>query len=281
MFDKNNIKVITLDFDGTTLQSDKMWLSPRNHHALKECQKKGIICVPCTGRTADMFPPQFEDGSFRYWFTCFGARILDTLTGEVIHKHSFTPQQSAEICRLFEGKSIYCEVAAEGKLFFEKEIMDNLYKYPVPPHHVWYMYTSGRPVTVYGKLSDFFLSQNIGIEKINLYGVPEDMFGPLKEKYESMDFAGVSLSDPLGIQVSDKPSLRVPSMEILLKHLGVTWDNVMSIGDGMALDSLMIRKAAFGVTLENAPDELKDIADYVTDRYDRDGFAKVVEKFIL
>jgi hypothetical protein len=159
--------------------------------------------------------------------------------------------------------------------------MDNLYKYPVPPHHVWYMYTSGRPVTVYGKLSDFFLSQNIGLEKINLYGVPEDMFEPLKEKYESMDFAGVSLSDPLGIQVSDKPSLRVPSMEILLKHLGVTWDNVMSIGDGMALDSLMIRKAAFGVTLENAPDELKDIADYVTDRYDRDGFAKVVERFIL
>jgi len=143
------------------------------------------------------------------------------------------------------------------------------------------MYTSGRPVTVYGKLSDFFLSQNIGIEKINLYGIPEDMFEPLKKEYESMDFAGVSLSDPLGIQVSDKPDLRVPAMEILLKHLGVTWDNVMSIGDGMALDSLMIKKAAFGVTLENGAPELKKIADYVTDRYDRDGFAKVVEKFIL
>ena len=55
----------------------------------------------------------------------------------------------------------------------------------------------------------------------------------------------------------------------------------MSIGDGMALDSLMIKNAAFGVTLENASDELKSIADYVTDRYDQDGFAKVVEKFIL
>ena len=102
-----------------------------------------------------------------------------------------------------------------------------------------------------------------------------------KKEYESMDFAGVSLSDPLGIQVSDKPDLRVPAMEILLKHLGVTWDNVMSIGDGMALDSLMIKKAAFGVTLENGDPELKKIADYVTDRYDQDGFAKVVEKFIL
>ena len=270
-----------MDFDGTTLQSDKMWLSPRNLHAIRECQKKGIICVPCTGRTADMFPPQFEDGSFRYWFTCFGARIIDTLTGEIIHKHSFTPEQSAQVCRLFEGKGIYCEVAAEGKLFFEKAIMDELWKYPVPPHHVAYMYTSGRPVTVYGKLSDFFLSQNIGLEKINLYGIPKDMFDSMRKAYESMDFVGVSLSDPLGIQVSDKPELRVPAMEILLKRLGYTWDNVMSIGDGMALDSLMIKHAAFGVTLENASDELKAMADYVTDRYDQDGFAKVVEKFIL
>ncbi len=281
MFRKEDIKVITMDFDGTTLQSDKMWLSPRNYHAIRECQKKGIICIPCTGRTADMFPPQFEDGSFRYWFTCFGARIIDTLTGEIIHKHSFTPEQSAEVCRLFEGKGIYCEVAVEGKLLFEKEVMDNLYRYPVPPHHVWYMYTSGRPVTVYGKLSDFFISQNIGAEKFNLYGIPENEFDSMLQKCEAFDFAGISLSEPVGIQISDKPELRVPSMEILLKHLGYSWDNVMSIGDGMALDSLMIKNAAFGVTLENAPDELKAMADYVTDRYDQDGFAKVVEKFIL
>ena len=281
MFKKEDIKVITIDFDGTVLQRDKMWLSPRNHHALKELQKRGIHCVPCTGRSADMFPPQFEDGSFRYWFTCFGARILDTLTGEIIHKHSFTPEQSAEICRIFEGKGIYCEVAAEGRLLFEKDVMDNLWRYPVPGHHVWYMYTSGRPVTVYGKLSDYFLSQKIGAEKFNLYGIPKEDFEPMLEKCKSFDFAGISLSEPVGIQISDKPDLRVPSMEILLKHLGCTWDNVMSIGDSMPLDGLMIKQAAFGVTLENASDEVKAIADYVTDRYDEDGFAKVVEKFIL
>ena len=134
MFDKNKIKVITLDFDGTILQSDKTWLSPRNYHALKECQKKGIYCVPCTGRSADMFPPQFEDGSFRYWFTCFGSRILDTLTGEIIHKHSFTPEQSAEVCRLFEGKGIYCEVAAEGKLLFENAVEIYSYLLAVAEH---------------------------------------------------------------------------------------------------------------------------------------------------
>ena len=159
--------------------------------------------------------------------------------------------------------------------------MDNLWKYPVPPHHVWYMYSSGRPVTVYGKLSDYFLSQNIGAEKFNLYGIPEDLFQPMLEECRKFGFAGISLSEPVGIQISDNPALRVPSMEILLDRLGCTWENVMSIGDSMPLDGLMIEKAAFGVTMENAPDEPKHMADYVTDRYDRDGFAKVVEKFIL
>lgn len=281
MFDKKDIKVITLDFDGTTLQSDKMWLSPRNYHALKECQRRGIHCIPCTGRSADMFPPQFEDGSFRYWFTCFGSRVIDRLTGEIIHKYSFTPNQSAEICRLFEGKGIYCEIAAEGRLLFEKDVMDNLWKYPIPGHHVWYMFTSGRPVTVYGKLSDYFFSQNIGAEKFNLYGIPEKDFLELQETLQTFDFAEISLSDPVGIQISNKTEISVTAMELLLNRLNCTWDNVMSIGDGMVLDSLMISRAAFGVTLENAPDQLKNIADYVTDRYDKDGFAKVVEKFIL
>ena len=43
----------------------------------------------------------------------------------------------------------------------------------------------------------------------------------------------------------------------------------------------MMQHAAIGVTLENAPDDVKAIADYVTDRYDEDGFAKAVEKLIL
>ena len=64
MFDNYEIKAITLDFDGTTLQKDKIWLSPRNYRALQELQKRGIVCIPCTGRSADMFPPQFEDPSY-------------------------------------------------------------------------------------------------------------------------------------------------------------------------------------------------------------------------
>ena len=60
MFDSSKIKLITIDFDGTSLQKDQTWLSFRNMRALRECAKRGIYCVPCSGRSADMFPPQID-----------------------------------------------------------------------------------------------------------------------------------------------------------------------------------------------------------------------------
>jgi len=276
-----NIKAITLDFDGTILQPDKIWMSPRNYHALKECIKRGIQCIPCTGRSADMFPPQFEDSSFRYWLTCCGARVIDRLTGQVLYRDTFTPQQSAAICRIFEGRGIYCEVAAEGRLFFEKEVIDNLHRYPVPPHHVWYMYASGRPVTVYGKLSEWFISQNVGAEKFNLYGIPQNDFGTLWNSFNELPYVVTRTSEPVGIQISCRNTNSLKAMQTILDRIGCTFDNVMSIGDSMLLDGPMITHAALGVTLQNASEQVKAIADYVTDCYDEDGFAKAVEKLIF
>ena len=109
------IKLITLDFDGTLLQRDQIWISLRNRHALRECQKKGILLVPCTGRSAAMFPPQVEqDASFRYWVTADGARIIDRFSQTVLVQETFTPEESADLARLFEGRGIYSETAADG-----------------------------------------------------------------------------------------------------------------------------------------------------------------------
>ena len=182
---------------------------------------------------------------------------------------------------MFEGKNIYCEVASEGKLLFEKSVMDNLWKYPVPPHHVWFMYATDRPVTVEGKLSDYFLENNVGIEKINLYGIPESEFQAMRERFDSMPFAITKLSDPVGIQVSCRDVDCIEAMQVLLDRIGITFDNVLSIGDSRLLDGQMMEKAAIGVTLENASDDVKAIADYITDSYENDGFAKAIEKIIL
>ena len=54
----------------------------------------------------------------------------------------------------------------------------------------------------------------------------------------------------------------------------------MSLGDS-ALDADMISSAGIGVAMGNAPQEIRDQADYVSAPYDQDGVAEAIYKFIF
>ncbi|MDZ7548132.1 HAD hydrolase family protein, partial [Clostridium perfringens] len=64
------------------------------------------------------------------------------------------------------------------------------------------------------------------------------------------------------------------------KHLGIKREEIITLGDA-GNDLHMIEYAGLGVAMGNAFDEIKEIADYITDTNENDGVAKVIEKFIL
>ena len=73
-----DIRAILLDFDGTSLQRDQVYISFRNKRALLDALDRGVEIIPCTGRCEDMFPPQIEaEKRIRYWVTANGARVVD------------------------------------------------------------------------------------------------------------------------------------------------------------------------------------------------------------
>ena len=47
-----NFKILAMDLDGTLLNSQAK-ISDENLMAIKELNKRGIFCVPCSGRTLD------------------------------------------------------------------------------------------------------------------------------------------------------------------------------------------------------------------------------------
>lgn len=274
-----NIKAILLDFDGTALQRDQVYLSIRNMKALQKAMDMGVEVIPSTGRVEDMFPPQIEnDKRFRYWVTSNGARVVDRKTREVLYQSLFTPEESAEICRIFEGQGIYSEIAANGLIYIEKDINDHLEKYPVPPHHVWFV-EDGRQIPV-KKPSEFFLENQIGIEKINIYGVPEEKQKPIIEALLATGV--VDMTDGAGrdIQIFPKRLNRKEALEVLFDRLGIGYENVMALGDSL-LDAPVIEKAAIGVAMGNSPDCVKEKAFFVAAPYYEDGVGQAIEKFIL
>jgi len=61
--------------------------------------------------------------------------------------------------------------------------------------------------------------------------------------------------------------------------MNYTKQQMIAFGDGMN-DMSMVRYAGIGVAMDNAVQDLKDIAQYVTASNDEDGIAKALYKYI-
>lgn len=66
----------------------------------------------------------------------------------------------------------------------------------------------------------------------------------------------------------------------LATRLNLTLDQVMAIGD-QGNDLSMIKAAGTGVAMENAIDEVKQNAQFITANNNESGVAKAIQKFVL
>lgn len=275
------IKVLFLDLDGTTLETNKVYISPRNMAAIRAALQKGVTVVPCTGRVLDMHPLQLEQmRELRYFITCHGADVVDRRTGESLYRDVFTPEQSAEVCRLFEGRGLYAEIAANRTIYLEKAVSDTLQRQPVPAHHVWYFFGERRQ-SVVETPSEYFLHGGIGIEKVNLYGIPQDIRQELYDALTALPFlrhtrpgAGPDL------EFSHATLDKCKGVSALLTHLGVRPEECMILGDSSS-DVDVMRMVGLGIAMGNAPDWIRAQADDVAPRSDEDGVAAMIEKYLL
>jgi Cof subfamily protein (haloacid dehalogenase superfamily) len=100
----------------------------------------------------------------------------------------------------------------------------------------------------------------------------------LYHKYnESVNFY---FSIPYFVEIVDKRSNKALALKFLSEHFNIDREDIIAIGDNYN-DLDMIRYAGLGVAMGNAPDYLKNAANYVTHSNNSDGVAHVLQKFIL
>ena len=69
-------------------------------------------------------------------------------------------------------------------------------------------------------------------------------------------------------------------MEFLQNYWGLKKEEILTIGD-QNNDIALLQAGGLKIAMGNATDELKEIADYITDSVYEDGFVKAMEKFCL
>ena len=274
------IKAILMDMDGTLLGKSQVAVSPRNMRAVQSAIEHGIQVIPCTGRVYNMLPPQIlTQKGLRYFVTSHGARVYDSLTEESIYTDLIPAEHASEIMRILEGKGLYNEIAANATIFFEKAMMDEIDISLVPEHHLWYF--RDQCYTVLEKPSEYFLKNGIGVEKMNLYGIPEYLQQSI---YDELNATGYVkwMCDGVGsdLECLNNGLDKVFGSDALLKRLGISYEETMAIGDSSS-DLGIIKACGLGVAMGNAPEHVRAQADAVTARNEEDGFALALEKYVL
>ena len=266
--------------DGTLLGKSQVAVSARNMAALQAALDKGIHVIPCTGRVYTMLPPQLLTyPGLRYFVTSHGARVYDREKNCTIYEDLTSPEHAAKLLELLEGKGLYNEIAANGKIYLEKAVADNLDVSLVPEHHLWYI--RDNCYTAVENPSAYFREHNIAVEKMNLYNIPKAL---QQEVFDAVTATGFvrQLQDNASpeLEFSGKGLNKAKAMDFLLNVLGIGYEECLAIGDS-ATDQEAIRVCGIGVAMGNAAEDAKSVADFITAKNTEDGFAVAIDKFVL
>jgi len=274
------IKAVLMDMDGTLLGKRQVAVSVRNMRAVQRAIEKGVQVIPCTGRVYDMLPPQLlTQSGLRYFVLSHGARAYDIKTGESLHTDLIPAERVAELMRILEGKGLYNEIAADSTIYLEKAVSDNLDMSLVPEHHIWYV--RDNCYTAIEKPSEYFLANNIGVEKMNIYGIPAHLQQSI---YDEITATGYIKHTRPGagpnLEFSNYTLAKLRATDAILAKLGISYEETMAIGDSSS-DVEIIKACGVGVAMGNAPDNIKAIADDITLPNVEDGLEYAFEKYVL
>jgi Cof subfamily protein (haloacid dehalogenase superfamily) len=264
-------KMIVLDMDDTLLTDDHI-ISEATKTALMLAQEKGVKVVLASGRpTYAMLDAAkelrlAEYGSFILSFN--GAKITNCQTNEELFSSTLSPETVHQLFDLSQRENIWIHTYMNDEIITQEnnpftEIEGKL---------------TGLPIKT---VADF--KQTVSSPVVKVLMVKEENY--LKEvearlQKELANDLSVMRSKPYFLEFTELGVTKGTSLAILIEKLGISREEVIAIGDSYN-DVAMIEFAGLGVAMGNAPDDVKQLADYVTDTNNNDGIARVIDMFIL
>jgi len=272
----HKIGIIALDLDGTLLNSNKE-LSAGNLAALQRAANAGIEIVPTTGRFYGGMPDVIRALPFvRYVITVNGAEVADLKTGEVIYKAEIPWQQAVNIMTRLDEYPVIYDCYQDNAAWMTAEQKKHIDRIVASPHYRKMLHELRQPVP---ELKAVLTERKRGVQKVQLFtDQPQlrlDLMARLPDLFENLCVSS-SVSD--NVEINQIHANKGEALRALADHLGLPYDATIAFGDGLN-DLSMLRDAGIGVAMENACDEAKEIADWITLSCDEDGVAHGINKY--
>jgi len=270
------IKLISLDLDGTLLNSNKE-LTEENFAALQWAAEQGIEIVPTTGRFYGGMPEIIRKLPFlHYAITINGAQVYDVRRDEIINSEELTAETAVEIMAYLDTLPVIYDCFMDNWGWMTRSLQEQVDEFAPNVHYAKMLKELRSPVE---ELKAHVTEKGHGVQKIQFFVKDMDLRARLMQELPER-FPGIVISSSIynNVEVNHENAHKGMAMRRLAEHLGIDISQTMAFGDGLN-DMTMIRTAGVGVCMENGVDELKAVADFVTVSCDESGVAKAIYHF--
>jgi Cof subfamily protein (haloacid dehalogenase superfamily) len=264
-----NYKLVAIDMDGTLL-TPELNISRETVETVRKVIEKGTVITLSTGR---MYPAALPFAKMLQLdvpiITCNGALTKCSITGKVYDMKKIDSEHTIEILRYCEEEGLSVSIYDDDEIFIDKD-SDNIEIHEqidaVEPKIV----DDLKEVAVGSVIKIMFNSRDK--HKLDFHA------RRLYEMYK--DKLNFYFSLPYFVEIVNKDANKSNALKSLSSSMNINQQEIIAIGDNFN-DLDMIKYAGLGVVMGNAPQYMKDEADFVTRSNDDDGVRYVLEKFIL
>ena len=255
------IKAIFLDFDGTLYTHTDERVLPSSNKAIKLLREKGIKVFICTGRS-EIELTWFDLGDLEFdGFIYNNGQVVFDNSGKLIYSNPIKGKLLDTIIGLFkekrlpvmlcDNKDVYINFANDHITKVQSDVGSKL------PKEKEY---DGKDIV----MAAVYFTQDSD----------KDMLMALK------DDAEITYWHTGAVDIVPKGASKSKGIDETIKYYGINLDETMSVGDGEN-DMEMIKHCGIGIAMGNSQQEVKNVADYVTDHIDDDGLYKAFKHYKL
>jgi hypothetical protein len=277
-----NIKIIAMDIDGTLYNSEKK-ITQKTKETLLKYQNEGYILMLASGRPTSglvHIAHELEMDKHNGLLVCYnGSKVIDASNNEVLFNQALSVEEGKAVLEHMKKFDRVRPMIDKGEYMYVNNVYDNYINYKGEPFNVIEYESRGGhfklcEVDDLAKFCDFELN------KILTTSDPEYLQEHYKEMAEPFkDTLSCMFTGDFYFEFTANGIDKAKAIDTVLQKMGLSGENMIAFGDGQN-DASMLKYSKIAIAMENAVQELKDIADDVTLSNDEDGIAIALEKWL-
>lgn len=275
-------QLIASDLDGTIF-SNEHCIPKANLQAVKLLQKNNIPLVICTGKTYSVSKDICKTLNANFGIFGNGNQIINLNTGEEIVRKTLTFNEIKSCFSIIQKYNLHVHAYTENSIITTKlmyldlrssilfsnkikfEIVDSVLDYIEKNNPVILKLVISSCVDLSQVKEELEKTTKLNFTLINKKGKYKDTV--IDKEYEYLDIS------PLNVT-------KGKALEQLKHYLNLEKEDILSIGDNIN-DITMFNASGTGVAVNNAYEEVKQVANFTTtNSVDNGAFAEAIYKFI-